>query len=206
MQACFGDDWSYAHPKDSEQWRTAVSRVKNRVLLALARGGDIWIMEAGQSDFSADVLRALNDSEGDYDFKNRINVVQHSYFNHEFTTDVDLETVIERANYIRIPDGNASGNGTPRLVTYSGDHWQALQNLERPLGACWTEARKHADRAIDDSEILEILTFKQFPNPSIAFGGMDFSDTVEAVWVLGITEIETVDDFFNEFIGESDTQ
>ena len=199
MRACFGNEWSNAHPKEGEQWLTATSRVRDRVLLALKRGGDIWIMEAGQSDFSADVIRSLDDSGEDYDLKSRINIVQHSNFNHRFTTDGDLEYVVNNANYIRIPDGNSSGNGTPRFVTYDRDHWHELQNLEGSLGACWTEARERADEAIRDG-ITEILTFQHFPNPAIALGGMDFSDTVEAVWILGITGIDDADDFFGAFI------
>jgi hypothetical protein len=48
------------------------------VVDTLNTGGDIWIAEAGQSDFSADTVRQVNLKLPGINTKERIHIVQHS--------------------------------------------------------------------------------------------------------------------------------
>ena len=59
--------------------------VINIVVDTLNRGGDIWIAEAGQSDFSADTLRQVSLKLPNINTKERIHIVQHSDWNEEST-------------------------------------------------------------------------------------------------------------------------
>lgn len=83
------------------------------VLNTLESGGALWIADAGQSDFSAAVLRAAHEALPVADLKDRFHVVQHADWNEEVTTPEDLAYVKEAATYHRTPEGNAVGNGSP---------------------------------------------------------------------------------------------
>ena len=77
FQLAFGDNWTDAH----ENLKDAVERVKAIVKTTLADQGDIWIAEAGQSDFTAALVKAVQSDIPEISVSQRIHVVQHSDWN-----------------------------------------------------------------------------------------------------------------------------
>ncbi len=192
MDLCFGSSaWTHAHPKDGSNWTASLNRVRARVLTALDRGGDVWVMEAGQSDFSADLFKQVKQARTSLDMTNRVHIVQHSDYNERQTTSADLTYVRANTDYRRIPDGNAFGNGSPQFLTRSGNNWSRAESLPK-VGGCWAEARRVADANNFSGN-------GHYENPAIEAGGFDFSDVVEATSILGYNDLRNVDAFFAEF-------
>jgi len=192
MDLCFGaSNWSNAHPKDGTNWNQSLFRTLERSLNALDRGGDIWIMEAGQSDFSADLVRMVKLQRASLDLAQRIHIVQHSNYNEKETTAADLSYVRSNTDYYKIPDGNNGGNGSPQLRTNSDNNWVRATSLST-VGQCWTEARRVADEN-------NFSGGGHFENPAIEAGGFDFSDVVEATWIFGFNDLANADAYFDEF-------
>lgn len=182
----FEDNWSDAHA-DFDQ---ALGEVCELVWETLSNGGDVWIAECGQSDFTAAMLRKTSTQHPEIDLGARIHVVQHSNWNQESTSPESLSYVRETAAYQKIPDGNATGNGTAGLRSDQPVDW--AQYVEDP------ELKETWDTAI---EIADNYNGKEarYLNESIAKGGLDFSDTVEIIWILGVDGIEDSDEFFQTF-------
>src|SRR5690606_29816020 len=109
FEAAFGDRWSDAHT-DFDQ---ALAEVTALISKTLADGGDVWIAECGQSDFTAAVVQKLQSTHPDLATKSRLHVVQHSNWNESSATPKKLQFVKVHTDYHKIPDGNAVGNGTP---------------------------------------------------------------------------------------------
>ena len=181
----FGEHWVNAH----SQKATALEMVKEKALEVLKTGGDVWIAEAGQSDFSADLVAMISDANPEIRTKTRIHIVQHSTWNESQTTPEKLLYVREYTDYSKIPDGNSTGNGTPGFNTSDGEWWAAA--LAHPkTGAIWEEARRIVEEKNGTTG---------YENPSIKAGGFDFSDTAEAAWIFGFDELPDVSAFFEEF-------
>ena len=186
FEAAFGSNWSDAHT-DFDQ---AVREVSDLVTSRLERGGDVWIAEAGQSDFSAAVIREVRNRLPDVNTQERINVVQHSEWNENNTHPDNLNYVRQYATYYKIPDGNAVGNGTPGFTTNDTVDWRSY---------------------IGDSELVDIWelaiqiantfngTQSRYNNQFIANGGMDFSDVSETCWIFGYADLVNTQSFFEEF-------
>lgn len=186
FEAAFGEHWSDAH----NDFDRALREVKTRVRNALNAGGDVWIAEGGQSDFTAALLRAVRDELPDIDTRQRVHVVQHSDWNEESTTAKDLRYVKEHASYHKIPDGNAGGNGTPHLRTSEPVNWRS--HVQDPaLTDVWSLAIEIANTYNG--------TENRYTNSAIADGGLDFSDTVETCWIFGHAELADAEAFFREF-------
>ena len=109
FKMAFGKHWSDAHA----DFDKALEEVAAIAVPVLQAGGQIWIAEAGQSDFSAALIRNLKTRLPDTDLKNRIQLVQHGNWNENVTTPEDLAFVKKAASYHKIPDGNVANNGTP---------------------------------------------------------------------------------------------
>jgi len=176
---------------DAHQDRTsAITQLAASISTTLKAGGDIWIMEAGQSDLSADVLKQVREANPDIDLRSRIHLVQHSTINEYLTTPSALAYVREHLDYIKIASGSKVGNGTPGFDTSSATLWPAL--LADPgSGAVWAEAQRLA--------LLNNAT-SGHENQTIAAGGLDFSDLAEAAYIFGFEELVDVDAFVAEFI------
>lgn len=182
----FGDHWTDAHRDRAG----AVGKVKDLIIPVLNAKGDIWIAEAGQSDFSASLVRAVVKELPGINTQQRIHIVQHSDWNEEVTPPEQLDFVKEHTDYVKIPDGNAVGNGTP-----------GFRNAEEKDGIA----------KISDPELQEIWQITldlcrryngqegRYLNEAIAAGGVDFSDFVEVCHILGITNIGNSDQFFEWF-------
>lgn len=182
----FGDKWSDAH----ENLPNAINQVKILAKSALENQGDIWIAEAGQSDFSAELIKAIRADLPDINISKRIHIVQHSDWNEEVTSLESLDFVKTNTDYQKIPDGNAVGNGTPGFRTPEYTNWK--DKLRDPkLIEIWELA----------IELSNNYNGKQgrYHNDAIASGGLDFSDTSEVCWILGLQDIKDTEHFFNLF-------
>ena len=186
FRLAFGNNWSDAH----EDFESAVEQVKGLIAATLENGGDIWIADAGQSDFSAAVVRALAADFSEATISERIHVVQHSNWNEEVTAPDNLQFVKENTDYNKIPDGNAVGNGTPgfRSPDYTG--WSdKIKNAH--LREVWQLAIELGNRYNGKDG--------RYLNEAVSAGGLDFSDLSEVCWILGVTELKNTADFFERY-------
>lgn len=179
-------NWSNAHT----HYNSALTEVYNKVSAVLNNGGDIWIQEAGQSDFSADLVRRIKQQLPAVNTNNRIHIVQHSNWNEDKTTPADLSYVKNNTDYNKIPDGNSTGNGSPGFNSSSSTQWSRALNHPQ-AGAIWTEAKRVADESIANHQ--------GWQNPNIRDGGMDFSDAVEDCWIFGFNSLNNINSFFDTF-------
>lgn len=182
----FEEHWSDAHADRDN----ALDEVSGLALKTLTDGGTIWIAEAGQSDFSAALLRRIQILMPGADLKEHVHVVQHSDWNEESTTAEDLAFVKESASYHKIPDGNAVGNGSPGFRSETAINWRDQIGNSR-LTEIWTTAIGIANTYNGrDGRYL---------NEAIEKGGLDFSDVAETAWIFGFRDLVDANDFFEEF-------
>ena len=186
FQLAFGDNWTDAH----ENTKNAVEKVKVIIKTTLANQGDIWIAEAGQSDFSALLIKTIKSDLPDVSISQRIHVVQHSDWNEKSASPESLQFVKKNTDYHKIPDGNSVGNGTPGFRTPEFTQWK--QKITNP-------------KLIDIWQLAINLSNKyngkdgRYNNEAISAGGLDFSDLSEVCWILGLQDIKDTEQFFNLF-------
>jgi hypothetical protein len=180
----FGANWLDAH-RDREG---TVRALAMRIAFVLAEGGHVWIMEAGQSDVSAAALQQVRARMPDAPMRDRVHIVQHSSWNERSTAADALAYVQANTDYVKIPDGNATGNGSPGFNTTEDAAWAPLTSAP-VMGGVWRQARVLAREKNGTG----------YNNRSIAAGGLDFSDTAEAMWIFGYEGMHGVDDFVATF-------
>jgi hypothetical protein len=186
FRLAFGDNWTDAH----ENLTDAVEKVKGIIKTTLANQGDIWIAEAGQSDFTARLIKAIQSDFPDILTSQRIHVVQHSDWNEKSTSPESLQFVKKNTDYQKIPDGNVVGNGTPGFRSPEYTQWKnKITNPE--LIAIW-------QLAIDISNKYNGKEGR-YNNEAISAGGLDFSDLSEVCWILKLQDIKDTEQFFNLF-------
>ncbi len=184
FQLAFGDNWTDAH----KNLKTAVEQVKVKIKAALANQGDIWIAEAGQSDFTAELIKATQADLPELNISQRIHVVQHSDWNEKSTSPESLQFVKKSTDYQKIPDGNIVGNGTPGFRSPEYIDWK--DKIKNPkLVEIW-------QLAIDLSNKYNGKE-RRYKNEAILSGGLDFSDLSEVCWILGVQDIKDTERFFN---------
>ncbi len=176
MRAAWGSAWEDANGNR----QAAVNATSSRWLNTLLNGGDIWVAEGGQSDFTTAVVRSINSSNPGINTRTRIHVVQHSRFNESNSNQSDLRFSQANTDYILIDDGN-DDNRTADLNMRSDRFVQLARNSQ--FGSAWNAAFSYLD-----------------PNFKL-----DFSDTVLLLHILGIGrgQIATVDDFGAIFLDQS---
>lgn len=180
----FGDNWTDAH----KNFKNAVAQVSKIAKSTLENQGDIWIADAGQSDFSAKLIKAIHADLPNIDLSNRIHIVQHSDWNEEVTSPASLEYVKSKIDYHKIPDGNAVGNGTPGFRSPDYTMWK--DKIKDPyLIEIWQLAVDLSNRYNGKEG--------RYLNEAIADGGLDFSDLSEVCWILGLQDIKDTEHFFN---------
>ncbi|WP_299127139.1 hypothetical protein [uncultured Winogradskyella sp.] len=179
----FNDRWSDAHTN----YENAINEVYNKAIKTLNNGGNIWIAEAGQSDFSASLVKKIQNNTNQLNTKNRVFIVQHSDWNEQMTRAENLAFVKKHCNYQKIPDGNKANNGSPGYATSNPIDWENI---------------------LDDKEILSIWTLattlantyngvqNRYLNKTIKAGGLDFSDFSEVHHILNLEELNTCSAFF----------
>jgi len=184
FQLAFGGNWTDAH----KNRKGAIEQVKTIVKSTLANQGDIWIADAGQSDFTAELIKAIQSDLPEINTSLRIHVVQHSDWNEEVTSPGSLDFVKKNSDYHKIPDGNVVGNGTPGFRSPEYTQWKS--KIKNPkLIEIW-------QLAIDLSNKYNGKKGR-YKNEAILAGGLDFSDLSEVCWILGIQDIRDIDQFFN---------
>lgn len=186
FNAAFGKNWSDAH----NNFQQALMEVSQLARNTLTQGGDIWIAEAGQSDFSAALIKNIKASHPTIDTTKRVHIVQHSTWNEESAAPAKLRYVKRHSDYRKIPDGNATGNGSPGLRT---EKTVAINKIvtNKKTNQLWDMAITIANNYNGKDD--------RYHNGAIAKGGLDFSDVTETCWIFGFQELNDVNDFFSEF-------
>lgn len=179
----FSENWSDRHNKPDE----ALSDVISSVASHLDSGANIWVVEAGQSNFTARWVKEVAKIRPDVNLSERINVVQHSDWNEQQTNPKDLAYVKATVNYQRIPDGNATGNGSPGFKSYDAVALDRY-SLDPSVLKIW-------ERAIILGDHYNGLDGR-YENDAVLAQGLDFSDTVELCWILGLNHLSNAKEFF----------
>ncbi len=186
FQLAFGDNWTDAHA----DFDKAIDKVLKIALSTIEKGGDIWIADAGQSDFSAALVKAIQSKKPQLNTQQRVHIVQHSNWN-ESVTDADaLQYAKENTNYNKIADGNATKNGTPGFNNRNFTNWKSKIG-SREISNIWELAVKTGNQYNGKEG--------RYLNKSIAAGGLDFSDVSEICWILGLEDIIDTEEFFRIF-------
>ncbi len=186
FELAFEENWTDAH----ENVPDAVEKVKVIVETTLTNKGDIWIAEAGQSDFTAGLIKAIQLDLPEINVLKRIHVVQHSDWNEKSTSTENLQFVKENSDYHKIPDGNVVRNGTPGFRDPEYTNWKDKIKNQKLLEV-WQLATDIANRYNGVEG--------RYNNKAISVGGLDFSDLVEVCWILGIQNIKDTEQFFNVY-------
>lgn len=183
FQLAFGDNWSDAH----HNIESAAVEVMAEIKSVLDSQGDIWIAEAGQSDFTAQLIKLIQAELPKINISQRIHVVQHSDWNEKSTSVENLEFVKDKSDYHKIPDGNAVGNGTPGFRSPEFTNWK--NKITNPkLSEIWQLATDLSNKYNGKEG--------RYNNEAIAAGGLDFSDLSEVCWIIGIHDINDTELFF----------
>lgn len=182
----FGKNWSDAN----NNFDYALKKVSQKISPILNAGGTVWIAEAGQSDFSAALIKKIKSEHPSINAKEQFKIVQHSTWNEDVTSKENLAYVKKHVSYYKIPDGNAVGNGTPG---FRDEHYTqySFPILNKELMNHWLVAKTIANEfnGVDG----------RYLNKAIKAGGLDFSDLAETCWILGIEHIKDVTEFFNTY-------
>ncbi|MBZ9629122.1 hypothetical protein LB450_13520 [Psychroflexus sp. CAK1W] len=186
FQLAFGENWTDAHTN----WKGAVETVKSLAIKTLMQGGDVWIADAGQSDFSAELVDALQKDLPEIETSKRIHVVQHAEWNEEVTTPEKLDFVKRTTDYVKIPDGNGVGNGTPGFRDPDFTHWEDYIT-DPALTEIWQLAVDLANKYNGKEG--------RYTNEAILAGGLDFSDLAEVCWILGLEDLRDTEHFFKDY-------
>lgn len=187
FELAFANHWSDAHVDKDK----ALQEVFTIVNTTLNQGGDIWVVEAGQSDFSAALIQLVNVEVPSLNTHQRFHIVQHSEWNEDNTSPEALAYVKAHSDYYKIPDGNAINNGTAGYKSETANDWvRALAN--KNVGNLWQTAKQIAD--------LYNGQDGRYNNESIAKGGFDFSDTAEMTWIFALQDVPDVSTFFDKFL------
>jgi hypothetical protein len=186
FETAFKDHWSDAHTN----FKKALEEVTKIAVNTMNEGGNIWIAEAGQSDFSASLIRNIKNKIPSINTKSRIYIVQHSEWNEKQTTPDKLTYVKENSCYIKIPDGNIIGNGSLGFYTEEKVNWRKYITAPE-LVNIWEKAIEIANKYNGKDG--------RHKNPAIAKGGMDFSDVSETCWIFGFNHLENAEEYFKEF-------
>ena len=175
FDATYGDDWLDSFNELTE----SVNIAADRWAATLANGDNVWVQEGGPSDFTGMVLRRLGDVYPSVD-RGLVHVVQHAAgagFNEANTTRENINLVRDVADYITLTNGNRPNNGTADLNMQSTSFVNIA--LQSRFASEWTAAFDYLD-PINDK--------------------LDFSDTVELLFIISDDDTQTVDDFATRYL------
>ncbi len=174
-QTIFSDQVLDAYNNNASAVETSI----NRWAQTLANGGDVWVAEGGPSDFTTAVLRGLSSRFPGLNLK-RVHVVQHSERFNEGQTE-NIAFVRDTTSYVNVPNGNIA-NGSADLRMQSSEF----------------VSRARASR----DQIAWNAAFAYLP-PSCGVitetCKLDFSDTVELLYIVGDDSTESIIDFADRY-------
>lgn len=183
FEKAFNHKWSDAH----SDFEKALDEVFEKVLEVLEKNqGDIWIAEAGQSDFSSHLITKIKERKSDLNTKQRIHIVQHSNWNEEMTKKENLDYVKLNSDYHKIADGNSAQNGTPCYNSKDKLDWRVYLK-DNEFKKLWILATTLADKYNGKEG--------RYNNTCINSGGLDFSDFCEVQWIFNIKNIDSCADY-----------
>ena len=186
MKLAFNENWADA----DKNWEASVEKVTKLVSKTIKNGGDVWVAEAGQSDFTADWVKQLSHQNPSIKIKENIHVVQHSDWNESVTEPTKLKYTQTVTDYHKIPDGNAVGNGTPGFKSKGKVNWEAKIHNDH-LTEVWNTAIRLGNKYNGKDG--------RYLNKSVANDGLDFSDLSEVCYILNLMDIKNTDEFFTYF-------
>lgn len=182
----FGDQWTDAH----NNFEQAEKEVMHQIRPILAQSGDIWIAEAGQSDFTERLIKAIRKELPHIAIEKRLHVVQHSDWNEKSTSSQSLTFIQQNTDYIKIPDGNISDNGSPNFR--SADFILKAQKINNhKLRRIWQKADMLCNQFNGKDG--------RYDNDAITNGGVDFSDLVETCYIFEL-DIADSEGFFSRYL------
>jgi len=221
LRNTFPNTSNYADFKPANtNWTASVKRVRDRAKAAIDRGGKVYVMEAGNSDFTADWVKELQDDGMSAKVtRSQIVVVQHSSWNESQTTSIDRrtkegnqsrtadETVVlnyvkGHTDYRRIADGNGK-NATP-AYNQGNSKWLDLaedpKNPNTHARSLWIAAEKAMSTVYSRSP-------NTYPRYSpIKSRGVDFSDAVEAWYIFNCGDsADTIEKFWQRYVINNDS-
>lgn len=165
MNAVWGNSWLSAH----KYWNAAVRKAGKKWVKTIKKSGKVWIKEGGQSDFTADVIMYIKSNYSSINTLKNVILVQHSKWNENKTTPAKLVYVKANTKYIKIRDANAYcviHHGSPSIKQFVD---AALLN---PIYKKYWKA-----------------SFKYYPPFAKKSGKIDYSDTGELMYILGLDEL-----------------
>ncbi|WPR73165.1 hypothetical protein SLW70_08600 [Flavobacterium sp. NG2] len=175
-------------------WKESVNRAKTKVLKVLKSGGKVFVQEAGQSNFTYDVLQAvIIESMALATIQKNVIIVQHSVYNEKNTTPTKLAWLKSNTVYVKIDDGNTADNSTPGYRT-EDSQWLELAKSEKNPNAATRKIWTLADEVCEEWE-------GSWTNKWIAAGGIDFSDCVENWYIFKLdNEANDIPSFWNKYV------
>lgn len=182
MKASWGTEYLDAHGQST----LAVQQASTRWASTLSNGADVWIAEGGQSDFTANVVRQIESRYSNIDLK-RIHVIQHSAgstaYNEKFTDSSNLSYLKNKTSYTPIANGNVGGNGTADLNQQSV--YFVVSARASRFSAEWNAGFDYLP-----------------PDCSVRTENckLDFSDTVELLYIIDDQSTQNVNDFANNYL------
>ncbi|WP_048688725.1 hypothetical protein [Catenovulum maritimum] len=196
----------------------AVKQMYQVVLSALKQNNNqakVWVMEAGQNGFTHDWLKLLLEQDNGVtakDSKERIIVVQHSWFNEQESNKQKLSYVQQNTTYVAIDDGNEHYGQGHSAKTIRGAHTARLQGRQtetdfNPGDSKWLDAARSENNTKTHAKKLWTMADDYIKNlPHIhgklhQQGGTDYSDMVEVLWILGLNDsIQLNSQFWRMFV------
>ncbi|ANW96100.1 hypothetical protein AXE80_07325 [Wenyingzhuangia fucanilytica] len=182
--------WTNAHAN----WKSSVKRAKKKVIPVLKKGGRIFVQEAGQSNFTYDLLQAVIDDGIELGIiKKNVIIVQHSTYNEKNTTPSELTWLKNNTVYVKIDDGNTSDNSTPGYRS-KDTKWLEFAKSDKNPNKIARDIWILADEVCDAWE-------GEWTNKWIAAGGVDFSDCVENWYLFNLgKESDDIASFWNKYV------
>jgi hypothetical protein len=220
MSATWGNAWLNAHNngKNNAPNAQAVQKTAKKWHRTLQNGGHVWVAEGGPSDFTAHVLKYMQNRLGHQLKKpRRIHVIQHGaepcskpkYYrlNEKYTGKNNLRYVQNHTDYEIIGNGNCSQKKDTFLPTanfrsINKSFNQQFKNAaaKHVYAAAWARAWKYWDPVKTGKN--EALAIRDGVTIKYPWAALDFSDTVQLMRILGIgiNKVSNCKDFLNVFL------
>ena len=184
-ESLFGQLYSDGINVDTN-YDTAVATAAARWEEVLNDGHNVFVAEGGQSDFTAAVVRRINAS-----LRGSITVVQHApTYNEGNTASSNLSFLRDNVNYINIDNGNAGGNSTANLASWQQGLQDTSPFVNAALSSQYSTYWSQAFAVLDPNCRPQSYTCR-----------IDFSDSVELLYLVGDTDTTDILEFANKYFG-----